>query len=54
MLSGKGYLALLPVRLGQALLVAPVTIVCLRLVAPRLCQALYRLGWSANPGVPTK
>ena len=50
MLSGKGYFALLPVRLGQTLLVAPVTIVCLRLVAPRLCRALYSsFGRPADP-----
>ena len=49
MLSGKGYFALLPIRLGQNLLVAPVTIACLRLIAPRLCRELSRLGFAVTP-----
>ncbi len=35
-LSGGGYLQLLWIRLGQNLLVAPVSVLCIRLVAPRV------------------
>lgn len=54
MLSGQGYFVLLPIRLGQNLLVAPITIVCLRLIAPRLCQALSQLGFSTAPSLAGK
>lgn len=37
-LSGQGYLALLPVRLGQNLITAPISIFCIRAVAPRVAS----------------
>lgn len=35
-LSGKGYFALMPLRLLQNIIVAPVSVICIRLVAPRV------------------
>lgn len=42
LLSGKGYFALMPLRLLQNLLVAPVSVVCIRLVAPRVLALVNR------------
>lgn len=41
-LTGKGYLVLLPVRIFQNLITAPVSIVCIRLVAPRVAEWLNK------------
>ncbi len=43
LLSGKGYFALMPLRLFQNLLVAPVSVVLIRLVAPRVLAVVGRL-----------
>ena len=49
-LSGQGYLALLPIRLGQNLITAPVSILCIRAVAPRVASLVpeYRLARPAQ------
>ena len=43
LLSGQGYLYLLWIRLGQNLLVAPVSVVCIRIVAPRVLDLGTRI-----------
>ena len=43
MLTGKGYWVLMPTRLIQNLMVAPVSIVCMRLILPRVVSAVNAL-----------
>ena len=43
MLTGKGYWVLMPTRLIQNLIVAPVSIVCMRLLLPRVVSAVNAL-----------
>ena len=43
MLMNKAYLVLLPTRLGQNLLVAPVSIVCICIVAPRVLSVAGKI-----------
>ncbi len=42
-LTGKGYFVLLPVRIFQNLVTTPVSIVCIRLVGPRVLQLADKL-----------
>lgn len=42
LLSGRGYFALMPLRLLQNLLVSPVSVICIRLVAPRVVALMKR------------
>lgn len=42
LLSGRGYFALMPLRLLQNLLISPVSVICIRLVAPRVVALMKR------------
>ncbi len=43
LLSGKGYFALMPLRLFQNVVVAPVSVALIRIVAPRVLEVVGRL-----------
>ena len=53
LLSGQGYLELLWIRLGQNLLVSPVSVICICIVAPRVLTVTKRL-FGAVPSVAGK
>ena len=51
LLSGKGYLALMPVRLFQNLITAPVSVICIRMAAGPVLKLAKQYGIVEAPAV---